>query len=167
MAPRIVKVMLVVAVIGAAAQATRVVFFTPARESSELEAHLSEVEALARPPLATADPAILRGWFEAQTGIPFPALPEAASFRLIGGRIEHGEGRARAVVVYTNGGDRVLLHVQPGAETSHTAQTTDVGGLTTVTWAERGFDYALKSSVPASALIGFVPPGTNLNAPPG
>ena len=155
MAPRIVGAILIAAAVGVMAQSARLLSVPPEVGGGALEAHLEEVAALANPPLSTSDPVVLRAWFEAQTGIAFPALPQADGFGLLGGRIDHGEGQVRAVVVYKKGTDRALLQVQPSSGGPRPVEADEIGGLTTITWALQGFDYALRSAVPTSELTGF------------
>lgn len=113
--------------------------------------------------IATADPALLRRWFEGKTDFPPPKAAASAELVLVGGRLCYFLHRRASAYMYRADGRYVSFFTFPGAGLwrpespgrdagARTLVVREIDGFTHVLWSDGELIHSLVSDLPPRRL---------------
>ncbi len=119
--------------------------------------HVRSLQANHLTDVASTDQHTVKPWFAGKLDFSPPVVDlAAAGFPLIGGRLEHLDGRPAAALVFRRRQHTINLFVWPAGGREPSSYRDTRNGYHTELWSEAGLDFLAVSEIPASELTQFV-----------
>ncbi|MBV9995441.1 MAG: anti-sigma factor [Caulobacteraceae bacterium] len=127
----------------------------PSLEGQLVEAQVRSLQAQHLTDVATSDRHTVKPWFSGKIDFAPPVVDLAAQgYPLVGGRLDHLDGRPAAALVFRRGGHVINLFIWPGAASA--APTLEKRqGYSLVCWGAGGLVFWAVSDADPAALQGF------------
>jgi anti-sigma factor RsiW len=110
--------------------------------------HLSDV--------ASTDQHTVKPWFAGKLDFSPPVMDLAdAGFPLVGGRLDHMDGRPAAALVFHRRTHAINLFIWPSARDEVSPRETELNGYHVRSWSQGGFNFLAVSEIPAAELSEF------------
>jgi anti-sigma factor RsiW len=122
-----------------------------------LSAHVRSLQADHLADVASTDQHTVKPWFVGKLDFSPPVVDLASTgFPLVGGRLEHLDGRPAAALIYQRRQHAINLIVWPAETMSGAAaRQTARDGFHVEMWTANGFHFAAVSEIPAAELADF------------
>jgi anti-sigma factor RsiW len=122
-----------------------------------VSAHLRSLQVEHLTDVQTSDQHTVKPWFNGRLDVAPPVIDlTAQGFTLLGGRLDHIDGRAVAAIVYRRRNHVLNLFVAPGAGSKREVKTATVQGYNVKSWSDQGLNFWVVSDVNAEELQEFV-----------
>jgi len=121
-----------------------------------VSAHVRSLMANHLMDVASTDQHTVKPWFAGKIDFSPPVVDLATQgFPLIGGRLDHLDGRPAAALVYQRGKHYLNLFIWPvGAKALPDRQAT-ANGYQTIEWSDGGLNYVAVGEIPMADLVAF------------
>ena len=118
--------------------------------------HVRSLQASHLTDVTSTDQHTVKPWFAGRIDFAPPVVDlVAAGFPLVGGRLEHLDGRPAAALVFHRRQHAINLFVWPGTTGPVPVRTAGVNGYNTESWAQNGLNFLAVSEIPATELGQF------------
>jgi anti-sigma factor RsiW len=106
--------------------------------------------------VASTDQHTVKPWFAGKLDFAPPVIDLASSgFPLIGGRLEHFDGRTAAALVFHRRQHAINLFIWPADAVAVASSQAERDGYHVETWSRDGFNFVAVSEIPAAELSQF------------
>jgi anti-sigma factor RsiW len=126
----------------------------PTMTASLIDAHLRALQPGHLIDVATSDRHVVKPWFNGRVDFsPLVLDLKDQGYPLLGGRLDHADGRTMAALVYGKELHRISVFVAPAGHDGREGPSHD--GFSVAHWAASGLDYWAVSDVPPEELERF------------
>lgn len=118
--------------------------------------HVRSLQANHLTDVASTDQHTVKPWFAGKLDFAPPVVDLAeVGFPLVGGRLEHIDGRAAAALVFRRRQHAVNLIIWPSIISAVSARQAERNGYNVVAWSQVGLNFLVVSEIPSTELLEF------------
>jgi anti-sigma factor RsiW len=121
-----------------------------------ISSHVRSLQANHLTDVASTDQHTVKPWFAGKLDFSPPVVDLAASgFPLIGGRLEHIDGRLAAALIFRRRLHTINLFIWPASRATISSRDLTRDGYNTESWSQADLNFLAVSEIPASELAQF------------